>query len=71
VGSENKREQLWARIYLAPIMQAEIDRDVVRRTRAMVIEEAGIMKDVQGWHVGESVYSTKRYVPPSVRIATE
>ena len=27
-------------------------------------EEAEIMKDVPGWVVGESVYNTKKWIPP-------
>ncbi|NXN90890.1 NDUAD dehydrogenase, partial [Rhinopomastus cyanomelas] len=29
-------------------------------------EEAKIMKDVPGWKVGESVYNTTRWVPPTL-----
>ena len=28
-------------------------------------EEAVIMKDVPGWKVGDSVYNTKKWVPPN------
>jgi NADH dehydrogenase (ubiquinone) 1 alpha subcomplex subunit 13 len=28
-------------------------------------EEAKIMKDVPGWVVGESVYKTPQWIPPS------
>lgn len=31
---------------------------------AALKQEAEIMKDVEGWVVGESVYSGKRWLPP-------
>lgn len=65
--SELQREKLWGRIYLVPLLQAEHDRDVVRRTRAQLEEEREIMKDVPGWDVNASVYTTKRYVPKITR----
>ena len=29
--------------------------------------EASIMKDVPGWQVGESVYNSKRWMPPATQ----
>ena len=72
-------EKIWARAHLVPLLQAEQDRDSVRRFQSLVKKEAEIMKDVRGWSpmdlkaavpVGlngeeEPVYYTKRYVAPS------
>jgi len=63
---ELKREKLWSRIHLVPMLMAESDRDAYRRQLALLSHEAEIMKDVEGWQVGESVYNqTKRKVMPS------
>ncbi|KAG9301680.1 hypothetical protein G9A89_016751 [Geosiphon pyriformis] len=59
-----KREKLWGRIHIIPLLQAEADRDAYRRNFAALKREAEIMKDVPGWKVGESVYNTKRYMHP-------
>ena len=65
------REKLWSRIYLVPLLQAELDRDVYRRSLATLTKEAEIMKDVPDWKIGESVYNKKRYVPPSIVVISE
>ncbi|RUS29473.1 GRIM-19 [Jimgerdemannia flammicorona] len=63
---ELKRENIWARLHLVPLLTAEADRDNYRREQALLAREAAIMKDVEGWKVGESVYNnTKYYVPPA------
>ena len=37
---------------------------LLRELKENYEEEALIMKDVKDWKVGESVYHTKRWVPP-------
>ena len=37
---------------------------VLREMKENYEEEALIMKDVKDWKVGESVYHTKRWIPP-------
>lgn len=64
-GSELKRENLWSRIHLVPLLMAEADRDLYRRTQAANAREAEIMKDVKDWKVGQSVYNTTKYFTPS------
>eukprot|EP00118_Oscarella_pearsei_P025593 m.308433 g.308433 ORF g.308433 m.308433 type:complete len:131 (+) comp43982_c0_seq1:16-408(+) len=59
-----QREKLQARIALLPLLQAEQDRKVLRALKANEEAEAEIMKDVKDWKVGESVYHTKKWVPP-------
>ncbi|KAI8909833.1 GRIM-19 protein-domain-containing protein [Gorgonomyces haynaldii] len=44
---ELKREEVWSRIYLTPLLQAETDRDYVRRMQQIKKREEEIMG--QGW----------------------
>ncbi|AOA61870.1 Subunit of mitochondrial NADH:ubiquinone oxidoreductase (complex I) [Komagataella phaffii CBS 7435] len=60
---ELKREKLWARAHLMPLLQAEQDRNVVRRTFAYYKREGEIMKDVPWWEV-KSTYSNKDIFHP-------
>ncbi|XP_066840136.1 NADH dehydrogenase [ubiquinone] 1 alpha subcomplex subunit 13 [Anser cygnoides] len=59
-------EDMEARIALMPLLQAEADRRTLRMLRQNLDEEAKIMKDVPGWKVGESVFHTDRWVPPTL-----
>ncbi|XP_033926739.1 NADH dehydrogenase [ubiquinone] 1 alpha subcomplex subunit 13 [Melopsittacus undulatus] len=59
-------EDLEARIALMPLLQAESDRRTLRILRQNLDEEAKIMRDVPGWKVGESVFHTDRWVPPTL-----
>ncbi|CAH1756158.1 24436_t:CDS:2 [Entrophospora sp. SA101] len=69
---ELQREKVWSRIYLVPLLQAELDRDSYRRSLATLAKEEEIMKDVPGWKVGESVYNNKkRFIPPSIVVIPE
>ncbi|KAI9336417.1 GRIM-19 protein-domain-containing protein [Zopfochytrium polystomum] len=47
---ELRREKAWARIHLVPLLQAETDRDIVRRIEASKAAEYEVMKDsVPDW----------------------
>jgi NADH dehydrogenase (ubiquinone) 1 alpha subcomplex subunit 13 len=46
---EIRREKIWSRIHLIPLLQAETDRDLYRRLQHAKEREAEIMKDVPGW----------------------
>jgi NADH dehydrogenase (ubiquinone) 1 alpha subcomplex subunit 13 len=48
---ELDRESAWTRIHLTPLLVAEADRDLYRRTKASIAREAAIMEHVQGWKV--------------------
>lgn len=48
---ELARERAWSRIYLAPLLLAEADRDAFRRDRAALLREKLLMKDVPDWEV--------------------
>lgn len=54
--SELAREKMWGRIYLIPVLQAEEDRDLVRRYYANKARE----KELLGSET--SVYHSDRYV---------
>ena len=45
---ELQREKAWSRIHLVPLIMAEGDRDVYRRSQAALEREKEIMKDVDG-----------------------
>ncbi|KAL0637846.1 hypothetical protein Q9L58_003236 [Maublancomyces gigas] len=57
--NEFAREKAWARIHLVPLLEAESDRDAVRRQLAAAAHERDLMKDVKGWKFG-SVYNTEK-----------
>jgi len=48
---ELRREKVWSRIHLVPLLLAEGDRDAHRRHLAAVEREKEIMKGVAGWQV--------------------
>ncbi|KND01408.1 uncharacterized protein SPPG_03217 [Spizellomyces punctatus DAOM BR117] len=46
---ELRREKAWTRINLVPLLQAETDRDLIRRLEAAKKREGGVMENVQEW----------------------
>ncbi|ODV85741.1 hypothetical protein CANARDRAFT_197519 [[Candida] arabinofermentans NRRL YB-2248] len=66
---EFSREKLWSRIHMLPLLQAEQDRDIVRRTLSYYNRESEIMKDVDWWEV-KSTYSDKTEFHPPHTILT-
>ncbi len=64
---ELQREKLWARIHLMPVLQAEIDRDNVRRFFATRARDEEAMKDVKGWQ-GNTDYHSDRFVKPTYAV---
>ncbi|KAA8916011.1 hypothetical protein TRICI_001826 [Trichomonascus ciferrii] len=63
--NELARERAWSRIYLQPVLEAEADRDAVRRHFSALAKEKEIMKDVEGWDPEESVYNDKKFRRPT------
>lgn len=65
-NSELAREKMWARIHLIPALQAEEDRDQVRRYLADQQRE----RDLMG---GENfkVYNNERFVKPTFAVTPE
>ncbi|KAF6015853.1 hypothetical protein HII12_000415 [Brettanomyces bruxellensis] len=62
--SNFQEKKLWARINLIPLLQAEQDRDVVRRTLSYYNREAEIMKDVPWWEVRNTYSDKNEFQPP-------
>lgn len=62
--SELGREKIWARLHLTPLLEAESDRDLVRRQLAAEERERVLMTDVKGWKFG-SVYNTDKIIRPT------
>ncbi|XP_039157047.1 NADH dehydrogenase [ubiquinone] 1 alpha subcomplex subunit 13-B-like [Eucalyptus grandis] len=60
-----KEEKYAARRAILPVLQAEEDERFVKEWKKYLEYEAEVMKDVPGWKVGESVYHSGRWVPPS------
>lgn len=54
-----------ARSMLLPIIQAEDDLNFLRRLQRSKMLEEQVMKDVEAWRVGESVYHGDQFVPPT------
>jgi len=57
--NELAREKMWARIHLAPVLQAEEDRDQVRRYMADQEREKQLLGKVT------KVYNSDRFVKPT------
>eukprot|EP00270_Netrium_digitus_P006569 TRINITY_DN19152_c0_g1_i1.p1 TRINITY_DN19152_c0_g1~~TRINITY_DN19152_c0_g1_i1.p1 ORF type:complete len:145 (-),score=50.44 TRINITY_DN19152_c0_g1_i1:200-634(-) len=62
---ELKKEKMDARMAILPLIQAEEDARFVRERKKQLEEEAELMKNVPGWKVGASVYSSGRWMPPA------
>ncbi|CAD6571768.1 MAG: hypothetical protein ASARMPREDX12_004683 [Alectoria sarmentosa] len=63
--NELAREKMWSRIHLIPMLQAEEDRDLVRRTWADKARERELMG-------GETkVYHSDRFVRPTYSITPQ
>ncbi|KZT35578.1 hypothetical protein SISSUDRAFT_1064377 [Sistotremastrum suecicum HHB10207 ss-3] len=60
---ELRREKTWARLHLVPLLLAESDRDTYRRQQAALARETEIMKNVEGWEPGKSVYNNPKHRP--------
>ncbi|KAK4136122.1 hypothetical protein BT67DRAFT_440262 [Trichocladium antarcticum] len=60
--NELAREKMWGRIHLIPLLQAEEDRDLVRRHLADQARE----KELMGSNT--KVYNSDRYVRPTFAI---
>ncbi|KAJ5233568.1 uncharacterized protein N7469_005334 [Penicillium citrinum] len=57
---ELAREKMWARMYLTPLLQAEEDRDQVRRHFANSAREKELLGSEQ------KIYHSDRFVPPTI-----
>lgn len=64
--AKEKLTERKVRYALAPIMQAETDREYVHRENIIRAKEAEIMKDVPGWKAGLSPYKSGVWMPRAV-----
>ena len=64
--NQQKMQERKVRYALAPILQAEADREYMIRERANLQKEAEVMKDVSGWKVGASPYFSGKWMPRAV-----
>lgn len=60
-----KNEKREARLAIVPYLQAEEDVRYHAHLLAKLDDEAQVMKGVKGWVVGQSVYNTKEWIPPT------
>eukprot|EP00246_Nothoceros_aenigmaticus_P009352 TRINITY_DN24807_c0_g1_i1.p1 TRINITY_DN24807_c0_g1~~TRINITY_DN24807_c0_g1_i1.p1 ORF type:complete len:144 (+),score=25.77 TRINITY_DN24807_c0_g1_i1:192-623(+) len=60
-----KAEKIAARQTILPLIQAEEDARYVRAMKQQLKQEAKLMANVPGWKVGENVYNSGRWMPPS------
>lgn len=58
-----KNEIEHARSAIAPVLQAEEDRRLVRAEYQALLAEQKIMSDVKNWQVGAKSYNTEDYIP--------
>ncbi|KAM0324647.1 hypothetical protein ACHAQA_008038 [Verticillium albo-atrum] len=64
-ANELAREKMWARIHLIPLLQAEEDRDQIRRWHADQAREKELLGE------NTRVYHTDRFVRPTFAVAPE
>jgi NADH dehydrogenase (ubiquinone) 1 alpha subcomplex subunit 13 len=64
--AEQKLEDRRIRYAMAPLLQAEADREYMIREQENLKKEMEIMKNVKGWIPGQSVYHSKKFVPRNV-----
>ncbi|KXH25636.1 GRIM-19 protein [Colletotrichum salicis] len=63
--SELAREKMWARIHIIPLLQAEEDRDQVRRWYADQAREKELLGE------NTKVYHNERFVRPTFALAPQ
>lgn len=64
--NELTREKTWSRFYLQPLLEAESDRDYVRRYNNLRNNEQEIMSEVPDFDAHKSVYNEDKFHKPAV-----
>ena len=64
--NQQKMQERKVRYALAPVLQAEADREYMVRETANLKKEAEVMKDVAGWQVGMSPYFSGKWMPRAI-----
>jgi NADH dehydrogenase (ubiquinone) 1 alpha subcomplex subunit 13 len=62
---------MWARIHLTPLLQAEEDRDQVRRHYADAEREKTLLGSDEGFKLGKGIYHGDRFVRPTYAVTPE
>lgn len=65
-NNQQKYLERKARYAVAPLLQAEADREYLERELINLKKEAEIMKNVDGWKVGMTSYFTGKFMPRAV-----
>ncbi|KTW29829.1 hypothetical protein T552_01033 [Pneumocystis carinii B80] len=68
---ELKRENVWSRIHLIPLLQVEAERDMYRRRRELLQLENEVMKGVEGWDNEYRIYHTRADIVPTYSFPLE
>ena len=64
--NQEKLQERANRYAIAPILQAEADRQYMLREYFILQKEAEVMKDVPGWQVGKNPYNSGKWAPRAV-----
>mmetsp|Transcript_18338 Transcript_18338/g.26279 ORF Transcript_18338/g.26279 Transcript_18338/m.26279 type:complete len:134 (-) Transcript_18338:419-820(-) len=62
-ANEQKLQERKVRYAVAPLLQAEADREYMQRELALLRKEAEIMAGVEGWEVGKSPFFSDKWMP--------
>lgn len=65
-NNQQKYLERKARYAIAPLLQAEADREYLERELINLKKEAEIMKNVEGWKVGRSPYFSGVFMPRAI-----
>jgi len=69
--NELAREKMWSRIHLIPLLQAEEDRDQIRRHFADAERQKALTGSEEGFKLGKGDYHQERFVRPTYAISPE
>ena len=64
--NQQKMQERKVRYALAPVLQAEADREYMMRETANLKKEAEVMRDTPGWEVGMSPYFSGKWMPRAI-----
>lgn len=64
--NELYREKVWSRFHIQPLLQAEADRDELRRVTSLRKAEQEVMSDVADFDAEASVYNDGKYHKPTL-----
>eukprot|EP00591_Stephanopyxis_turris_P010588 CAMPEP_0195528806 /NCGR_PEP_ID=MMETSP0794_2-20130614/31123_1 /TAXON_ID=515487 /ORGANISM="Stephanopyxis turris, Strain CCMP 815" /LENGTH=133 /DNA_ID=CAMNT_0040659997 /DNA_START=72 /DNA_END=473 /DNA_ORIENTATION=+ len=61
--NQQKMQERKLRYQIAPLLQAEADREYMARETANLKMEAKVMAGVEGWEVGKNPYNSGKWMP--------